>query len=101
MTVVVAGGGEHINSRSVGGALVEATYGRGNAPAARMVSNASGVTPSFGGWVGVAEAQAHTLIVTKTGFRTQRLSVQLVAGRETHVVVHMQPTAPASFQLED
>ena len=87
LTVVVAG--EH--SRPIGDALVGATYGRGHAPAARMVSNASGVTPSFGGWVGAVEAQTHTLTVTKAGFKTQQLNVQLVVGRETHVVVQMQP----------
>ena len=55
-----------------------------------MVSNASGVTPRFSGWAGVAEAQAHTLTVSKAGFETQHLDVQIVAGRETHVEVQMR-----------
>ena len=44
----------------------------------------------LGGWVGAAEAQAHTLTVSKAGFETQHLDVQLVAGRETQVEVQMR-----------
>ena len=87
---IVLGVGADGGTKPLSGALVQATWGRGAAPAARVVANASGSTPTFGGWVGVAEKQPHSLTVSSEGFKTEHLSVQLERGSVQQVVVHMR-----------